>query len=84
MTLDNGPSSVVYRQTAMDISQITDYLYVGAQPEAAHADQLRTLGVRLIISMRGERRPPTELEQPPLNVLWLKTFDTFFTPYPDP
>jgi len=66
----------------MDISQITDYLYVGAQPEAAHADDLRALGVRLIISMRGERRPPTAFAQPPLDVLWLKTFDTFFTPIP--
>jgi len=66
----------------MDISQITDYLYVGAQPEAAHADDLRALGVRLIISMRGERRPPAAFAQPPLDVLWLKTYDTFFTPIP--
>lgn len=66
----------------MDISQITDYLYVGAQPEAAHVDDLRALGVRLIISMRGERRPPAAFAQPPLDVLWLKTYDTFFTPIP--
>jgi protein tyrosine phosphatase (PTP) superfamily phosphohydrolase (DUF442 family) len=66
----------------MDISQITDYLYVGAQPEATHADRLRALGVRLIISMRGERRPPAALAQPPLSVVWLRTFDTFFTPIP--
>lgn len=66
----------------MDISQITDYLYVGAQPKPVHADDLRALGVRLIISMRGEKRPPTTFAQPPLHVLWLKTYDTFFTPIP--
>ncbi len=66
----------------MDISQITDYLYVGAQPEAGHADELRALDVRLIISMRGERRPPAAFSQPPLRVLWLKTYDTFLTPIP--
>jgi protein tyrosine phosphatase (PTP) superfamily phosphohydrolase (DUF442 family) len=66
----------------MDISQITDYLYVGAQPKPEHAGRLRELGVRLIISMRGERRPPREFFQPPLGVLWLRTFDTFFTPIP--
>ena len=66
----------------MDISQITDYLYVGAQPEAAHADQLRALDVRLIISMRGEARPAQAFAQPPLNVLLLRTYDTFFTPIP--
>jgi protein tyrosine phosphatase (PTP) superfamily phosphohydrolase (DUF442 family) len=66
----------------MDISPITDYLYVGAQPDPAHADRLRALGVRLIISMRGETRPPEAFSQPPLEVLWLRTFDTFFTPVP--
>lgn len=66
----------------MDISQITDYLYVGAQPEAAHADQLHALDVRLIISMRGEARPPRAFAQPPFQVVWLKTFDTFLTPIP--
>ena len=66
----------------MDISQITDYLYVGAQPNAAHADELRALDVRLIISMRGERRPPATFSQPPFSVLWLKTYDTFLTPIP--
>jgi protein-tyrosine phosphatase len=66
----------------MDISQITDYLYVGTQPKREHLPQLLALDVRLIISMRGERRPPAELTQPPLTVLWLRTFDTFFTPIP--
>lgn len=64
----------------MDISQITDYLYVGGQPEAKHADQLKALGVRLVISMRAERRPPPAFHQPPLSAKWFRTYDTFFTP----
>jgi protein tyrosine phosphatase (PTP) superfamily phosphohydrolase (DUF442 family) len=66
----------------VDISSITHYLWVGAQPKAEDADALRQLGVRLVISMRGEVRPPSEFSRPPLSVLWLRTFDYFFTPIP--
>ena len=66
----------------MDISSINNYLWVGAQPKAEDADALRQLGVRLVISMRGEVRPPAEFSEPPLSVLWLRTFDYFFTPIP--
>jgi len=66
----------------MDISQITDYLFVGGQPDSAHADELNRLGVRLIISMCGEVRPPVVFEHEPFQVLWLRTFDTLFTPIP--
>ena len=68
----------------MDISQITDYLYVGGQPAPATAPTLSDLGVRLVISMRGERPPPQAFRQSPLSALWLKTYDTFFTPIPVP
>lgn len=64
----------------MDISQITDYLYVGAQPQPEQAGDLRALDVRLIISMRGERKPPAPFWQQPFQLVWLKTYDTFFTP----
>ncbi len=66
----------------MDISQIADSLFVGGQPNPAHVDALSELGVRLIISMRGEVRPPRVFEHPPFQVLWLRTFDTLFTPIP--
>jgi len=62
----------------MDISEITNYLYVGAGPEVRDAEPLLDLGVRLIISMRGEKRPPAALAQPQLQVLWLRTYDIFF------
>ncbi len=66
----------------MDISQVTDYLYVGAQPSAQDAEQLHALNVQLIISMAGTIRPPAALSQPPLHLLWLRTYDTIFTPIP--
>lgn len=66
----------------MDISQITNLLFVGGQPRAEHAEHLEELGVRLIISMRGEAPPPKVFEQPPFRALWLRTYDTLFTPIP--
>lgn len=66
----------------MDISQITDLLFVGGQPRTEHADHLEDLGVRLIISMRGEAPPPKVFERPPFRALWLRTYDTLFTPIP--
>ncbi len=66
----------------LDISQITDYLYVGAQPRAEHAPELRERDVRLIISMIGTARPATALGEPPFRLLWLRTYDFFLTPIP--
>lgn len=64
----------------MDISSITDDIYVGSQPDAAHAAELGQLNIGLIINMRGERRPHSEFDQPPLRSLWLRTYDFPFTP----
>lgn len=66
----------------LDISPITDYLFVGAQPHARDAAQLHALGITLIISMRGSRGPAKALTQPPLSMLWLRSFDTPLTPIP--
>ncbi len=66
----------------MDISKITDWLFVGAQPESAWAPELCALGIGLVISMRAESRPHPAFAQPPLASLWLRTHDTFFTPIP--
>jgi protein-tyrosine phosphatase len=59
----------------MDISPITDYLFVGGQPEHTACDDLCALNVGLIINMRGESKPHARFGQPPLNVLWLRTYD---------
>jgi prolyl-tRNA editing enzyme YbaK/EbsC (Cys-tRNA(Pro) deacylase)/protein-tyrosine phosphatase len=64
----------------MDISRITDDIYVGAQPHATDAEALHALDIGLVISLRGLRRPPAEFTQAPLSSLWLRTYDTFVTP----
>lgn len=64
----------------MDISEITDYLYVGGQPAHTDCADLGALNVGLVINMRGESKPHAAFEQPPLRVLWLRTYDFFFTP----
>jgi len=64
----------------MDISPITNDLYVGAQPEATHAEELGALNIWLIINMRAELRPHAVYMAPPFSSLWLRTYDTFFTP----
>jgi protein-tyrosine phosphatase len=64
-----------------NISQITEYLFVSAWPEASHAEYLLALNIRLILSMHW-LRPAKELSQPPLKLLWLPTMDSPLTPIP--
>ena len=64
----------------MDISPITNDLYISAKPDAARADELHGLNIGLIIDMRGDHRPKPVFMQPPFTMLWLPTFDLFFTP----
>jgi len=64
----------------VDISKITEFLYVGAEPSATDAPALARLEFRLLISMIGGWPPPKELSAPPLNLLWLASYDTFVTP----
>jgi dual specificity MAP kinase phosphatase len=59
----------------MDFSKITDNLFIGDTPRRDEYDHLRGLGVRLIINMRFDRRPAIDSHQPPLDFLWLRTFD---------
>lgn len=66
----------------MNISKITDNLFIGDTPGRDEYDALRDLGVRLIINMRFDRRPAIDLHQPPLEFLWLRTFDNPVLPIP--
>jgi hypothetical protein len=66
----------------MDITQITPQLYVGGQPAARHAPDLCALKIGLLISMRAEARPHAAFNQAPLRSLWLRTYDSIFTPIP--
>ena len=64
-----------------DISPITDFLYISSWPERDHYEEILDLNIRLILSMHW-RRPSDELNQSPLQLLWLPTIDTPITPMP--
>jgi protein-tyrosine phosphatase len=64
----------------IDISKVTDYLYVGSRVGKEHADELKVLNFNLIISMIGQMAPDEIYNLPPFKTLWIKTYDTFFTP----
>ncbi len=65
----------------MDISQITDQLYIAAHPGEKDVDALRDLNVRLILNMIFIR-PAEILTRPPFSMLTLRTFDSIFLPIP--
>lgn len=66
----------------MDISQITDSIYVGGQPKPHDLDHLQALGVRLVITLRALRNATGVFAEPAVPVLWLRTVDSPFTPIP--
>ena len=72
-----SPSS----KKALDISQITEYLYISGWPRSHHAIDLQALNIRLILSMHW-MRPHKSLGNPPQKILWLPTFDNPFLPIP--
>lgn len=66
----------------MDISRITDSLYVGTTPGQADFERLHDLGIRLVINMRlllG--RPPSDALRA-MRYLRLRTFDNPLLPIP--
>jgi protein-tyrosine phosphatase len=65
----------------LDISKITDYLYISGWPSSHHAPDLNALEIRLILSMHW-MRPHDSLGHPPQRILWLPTFDTPLIPIP--
>jgi protein tyrosine phosphatase (PTP) superfamily phosphohydrolase (DUF442 family) len=66
----------------VDFSKITDDLFIGTMPAFLHYDQLRALGVRLIINMRFSRRPAADVTEAPIDLLWLPTIDSPLFPMP--
>jgi protein-tyrosine phosphatase len=60
----------------MNVSKITDSLFIGDTPRSDEYDTLRDLGVRLVINMRIEKRSDRDLHHPPLRFLWLPTIDS--------
>ena len=64
----------------MNFSTITDDLFIGSMPTAHHYDQLRELGVRLIINMRFSLGPQPDAHDEPIRTLWLRSVDSPFFP----
>ena len=66
----------------MNISEITENLWIGTTPDNSDFDLLRRLGVKLVINMRLVHRPSRDLGKPSLNFLWLRTIDSPIIPIP--
>jgi protein-tyrosine phosphatase len=67
----------------MDCSPITDTLYLGTTPEKPEDyNQLRSLGITLVINMRIEQRPNPDPHNQPLRTLHFRTIDHPFFPIP--
>ena len=69
------------RPSSPDVSAITDYLYISAWPRGNHAEEIRALNVRLILSMHWIR-PSRILGHAPVRLLWLPTIDNPLAPMP--
>jgi hypothetical protein len=64
-----------------DVSPVTDYLFISAWPRGDHADEIRDLNVRLMLSMHWIK-PSRTLGRPPVRLLWLPTIDNPLFPMP--
>jgi protein tyrosine phosphatase (PTP) superfamily phosphohydrolase (DUF442 family) len=60
----------------MNFSKITPDLYIGTTPGMRDYDQLRELGVKLVINMRWNFPPLPDWHRPPMRRLWLPVFDS--------
>jgi hypothetical protein len=66
----------------MDYSEITKQLYIGATPSRLDYEELRDLGIQLVINMRFVRgRPPPE-GVPPMRYMRFRTIDNPLFPIP--
>jgi hypothetical protein len=63
------------------ISEITSYLYISSFPRREQAEQIRALGVKLILSLYI-RKPDKVLGKPPITLLWIPIIDSPITPIP--
>jgi rhodanese-related sulfurtransferase len=69
------------RYKDLDVSEITEYLFISAWPRGAHTEEIHARGIRLVLSMHWVR-PKLLPKDDPVRVLWLPTFDTPLTPIP--
>ena len=66
----------------MDISKITEYLYIGTQPKGLDYDILRELKIGLIVNMRAKHAPYSDFGKPPIKTVWIQTRDKIWAPIP--
>jgi protein-tyrosine phosphatase len=66
----------------VNFSEITENLWIGTTPGARDYDMLRRRGVKLVINMRFGHGPTRDPGEPPLDNLWLRTFDSPILPIP--
>lgn len=64
----------------IDISKVTDTLYVGSRIGKDHVEEMKVLKFDLIISMIAHIAPDECYNLPPFKTLWIRTHDTFLTP----
>jgi len=69
------------QKSGLDVSPITDYLYISAWLRGDYAEAIRAMNVRLILSMHWIR-PSSRLGDPPVRLLWLPTIDNPLAPMP--
>lgn len=67
----------------MNLSKITDYLYVGKQPKnAGDYGVLHDLRIGLILNMRAKQGPYPDPLRDPIRTLWIPTYDNPLKPIP--
>ena len=59
----------------LDISEITDYLYIAAHPSGEYASEVLIHDIRLIINMIWYK-PAEEYTKPPFRMVTYRTFDS--------
>lgn len=79
--LRNKRHGITDETDLLDISQITDNLYVSNWPIAKHAPEIASYGIELIICTLRERQDK-ELNQPPLRMVQIPTIDSPLFPMP--
>lgn len=66
----------------IDISKITDHLYVGSRIVKEHADEMKLLKFDLILSMIAQMAPDEIYTLPPFKTIWIRTYDSIIFPIP--
>jgi protein tyrosine phosphatase (PTP) superfamily phosphohydrolase (DUF442 family) len=66
----------------MNLSKITDQLYIGTTPKGKDYEALHELGITLVINMRFGVPPKRDPHLPPMSSLWLPAIDSPIFPIP--